>query len=376
MDTSAPVKERLGAPVVVGLGGALSLVHVWHAVGEKEDLLTFALGIGGPLVLAGGVLVGGVWLWNRDTDGRHALRIGAWSWLGAALVAGGAALLILYQQQYGVTMDEQLFVVINGASGGAFTGLIVGVYDVRQRRAETRATELTRQLTILNRVLRHDIRTNANIIQGNASLLTSDAVDTGEKADTIRRQATDLVELGEQARDIERVLIGEEADRDERELSSLVETCCEQVRRDHPSAEVDVSLPPRLTVAAHPLLDSAVANVVENAVEHSDKPTPRVAVESAVVSRAGAEFVELRIADNGPGIDETEVEVLERGYETDLEHSNGLGLWLVSWIVARSGGEVRFDENDPEGSVVTLRLRRGTDRAASTSESDAAGTAA
>ena len=376
MDTSALVKERLGVPIIIGLGGALSLVHVWHAVGEEEDLLTFALGIGGPLLLTGGVLVGGVWLWNRDTDGRHALRIGAWSWLGAALVAGGAALLILYQQQYGVTMDEQLFVVIDGASGGAFTGFIVGVYDVRQRQAEARATELTRQLTILNRVLRHDIRTNANIIQGNANLLTSDAVDTDEKADAIKRQATDLVELGEQARDIERVLIDGESDRDERDLSSLVETCCEQVRQDHPSAEVDVSLPPTLTVAAHPLLDSAVANVVENAVEHKDKPTPRVEIESAVVSRDGTDFVDLRIADNGPGIDEAEVEVLKRGYETDLEHTSGLGLWLVSWIVARSGGEVRFDENDPEGSVVTLRLRRGTDRVAPASESNAAGAAA
>lgn len=361
MDRPGRVKEHAGVALIVAIGGSLFLTHVWHAVGEDESLSTFLLGIVLPMVFAGSVVAGGAWLWHRGLSGEHTLRVSAWTATGGVLLAVAAVLVILYQQQYGVVMDEQVFVVVNGSSGGALLGFIVGVYDLRRRLVEVRAERLSQQMTVLNRVLRHDIRTNANVIQGNASLLPSESVDTAETADKIERQAADLVELGEQARNVERVLIDESADREERDLSSLVATCCEQVRRDYPSAEIDVSLPPALPVVGHRLLDSAVANVIENAVEHNDKETPRVTVESAVVSRAGTDYVELRVADNGPGIAENEVEVLKRGYETDLEHTSGLGLWLVSWIVATSGGEVRFDENDPAGSVVRLRLRHAED---------------
>ena len=44
--------------------------------------------------------------------------------------------------------------------------------------------------------------------------------------------------------------------------------------------------------------------------------------------------------------------------ETPLQHGSGLGFWLVHWIVTASGGELRFEENDPRGSVVTLCLER------------------
>lgn len=88
---------------------------------------------------------------------------------------------------------------------------------------------------------------------------------------------------------------------------------------------------------AHPLVDSAIGVVIENAIEHNDKRTPRVKIEMERTIRNGGDAVELRIADNGPGIHDSEFDVLERGYETDLEQTSGLGLWLVNWVVAKSG---------------------------------------
>lgn len=64
------------------------------------------------------------------------------------------------------------------------------------------------------------------------------------------------------------------------------------------------------------------------------------------------------MADNGPGIPECELGVLERGYETPLEHTSGLGLWLVNLIVRESDGDLLYAENDPRGSKITIRLQR------------------
>jgi hypothetical protein len=72
------------------------------------------------------------------------------------------------------------------------------------------------------------------------------------------------------------------------------------------------------------------------------------------------EDVVLRVADNGPSLPEEEIRVLERGHETVVEHTSGLGLWLANWIVTESGGEIAFESGDTGRSVVTIRLPRTT----------------
>ena len=105
------------------------------------------------------------------------------------------------------------------------------------------------------------------------------------------------------------------------------------------------------------MIDFAVANVVENAVEHNDSANPRITIETRPVTENGTEYTELRVADNGPGIPDSETAVLERGYETDLEHMSGLGLWTVHWILSNLEGKIRFEANEPRGSVVVLQLQ-------------------
>ena len=44
------------------------------------------------------------------------------------------------------------------------------------------------------------------------------------------------------------------------------------------------------------------------------------------------------------------------GEEPNLDAANGLGLWLVNWIVTDSGGTVQYEANDPRGNVVVVTL--------------------
>jgi sensor histidine kinase regulating citrate/malate metabolism len=73
------------------------------------------------------------------------------------------------------------------------------------------------------------------------------------------------------------------------------------------------------------------------------------------VERDGDAY-ELRVADEGPGFGEIDRAALARGEETQLEHSSGLGLWLVRWTVTSSGGTLSIEEREPRGTVVTVGL--------------------
>jgi signal transduction histidine kinase len=92
-----------------------------------------------------------------------------------------------------------------------------------------------------------------------------------------------------------------------------------------------------------------VQELVENANTHTDSEI-RV---SADPTDDG--FVDLRVADDGPGIARQERAVIEKGRETALEHGSGVGLWLVAWAVREYGGTVEFADRE-DGTTVVVRL--------------------
>jgi signal transduction histidine kinase len=216
------------------------------------------------------------------------------------------------------------------------------------------------RLKVANRVLRHNLRNRMNIVSGWADEVTdSDDPEIAAAGRRIVETAAELNKLGEQVR-----LLVETADAGSGAMQSVpvddhLTPLIERVRTDHPDARIEAAIEPGVTVtvpsARH--LTAAVGNLLDNAIEHNDTERPSVWITA---KRANDDaYVHIRVADDGPGIPETEREVLRKGTETPLEHGSGLGLWLVYWIATMSRGEVTFETNDPRGSVVTLALRSG-----------------
>jgi PAS domain S-box-containing protein len=217
--------------------------------------------------------------------------------------------------------------------------------DVTDRKLQVR------RLAVLNRVLRHDLRTDASVISGHAELLP----DT-EATETIRERALALAERGTAARRAQEAL-ADGTDRWPIDLPALLADELEAIR-----AETDVRVQADLadvTVSGSAALRTAIAELLENAVEHNDAddPTVRVTV-TAPSADADDRFAAVEIADDGPGFPEMERTVFEEASETPLQHSSGLGLWLARWVIADVGGEVSIEDRDPRGTVVRLRLPR------------------
>jgi two-component system OmpR family sensor kinase len=105
------------------------------------------------------------------------------------------------------------------------------------------------------------------------------------------------------------------------------------------------------------LLSLAVYNLIENALKFTSGGE---AVEVRALEDGKAIVVE--IADSGPGIPSEELskifEELYRGANARGIEGSGLGLALVQRIVEMHGGqiEVRSRQDDPRGTVFTLRL--------------------
>ena len=229
---------------------------------------------------------------------------------------------------------------------GEFRGSVGVLRDVTDRK------ERERRLTVLNRALRHDLRNSMHVIMANAELVTravSDAQTQG-KLDAIVDRAEGINSLSEKAREIEQTLANHEQTRKPIDLGELLATQVERFREQYPDATFETDLPAHAWVEATPLIDTAVENLIENSVEHTEQPRVQVSVSS------DEEAVTVTVADDGPGIPEKERRIVGQGSETPLDHASGLGLWLVTWITRDSGGEVVFEAPEDGGSLVRLVL--------------------
>lgn len=242
---------------------------------------------------------------------------------------------------------------------GTITGQMITLTDVTEEREREQRIEGQRErLEVINRVLRHDIRNNMTVILGNAEILL-DAKQCESHARRIKRKGEDIVELSEKARKLEDLARGNYGEKRDIDIADLTNQIVMDIEQEYPDAEIKLDRPGGAEAYVSSMIDSAIRNVVENAVEHNDQSTPQVSV-TVTQSTSESEDITIEVADNGSGLPDQEREVIETGTETALKHSLGLGLWLAKWVVTHSGGEISFSENSPQGTVLTIRLPSAT----------------
>lgn len=241
---------------------------------------------------------------------------------------------------------QQTIAPIN--KNGTVTAYVAIQTDISDR------IELEERLSVVNRILRHDIRSAVSVIRGNAELALNSHGDVDVMLETIRTEANRLHRIGENTRYVESVWGDAEKQTQVVDLAEIVPANAHGCRNEYPEAKVTFDVPDSAPVWAPKSLDEALSELCSNAVVHNDAEKARVAI--TVTYPPGEDEATIAVADNGPGIARAEVDPLEQGLESSLEHSSGLGLWVVHWIVEASGGELEFAENDPKGSIVRIRL--------------------
>lgn len=234
----------------------------------------------------------------------------------------------------------------------ASTDIIPG-YHLSVLRDVTEREERNQQLRVINTVLRHNLRNNMNVIQGNAVLIQGQTDEYDEETERIIRTSEKLLRTVDKAREITRFL-SDPPKQGVIDLVPMIETCVEAARNRHPEADISVEMPDTARVEATRWLDEGITELIENAIEFTDQPTPEV----LVTVRAEADTMVVEVADTGPGIPQMEIDLLTGRRETQpLYHGSGFGLWLVYQIVRQSRGDLSFRDNTPRGSVVSISLR-------------------
>jgi PAS domain S-box-containing protein len=248
--------------------------------------------------------------------------------------------------------DERVFG--RGATFPLVTdGERVGYAGIFIDLSERRRSEQT--VNVLNRVLRHNIRNDANVVGGVLSTVR-DAISGVERelVDRAIDRVERLLDRAETARDLHELLDRSPAALSPTDLCAVVETTVPPLVGDEATLHLDVPGDP-VRVLADDAVSRAVAALVENAVEYNDASDPAVWVD---VETTPTEAV-VTVADDGSGIEPERVDYLfGRREDSQLRHGQGLSLFFVDRLLEFYGGSVAYRPRDPTGCVFELRFRR------------------
>ncbi|PSQ09182.1 hypothetical protein BRC93_13505 [Halobacteriales archaeon QS_5_70_15] len=232
-------------------------------------------------------------------------------------------------------------------------------YTIALRNVTSRITRQQR-LEVLNRVLRHNLRNDMNVVLGQVELLQKSVDDPTlvGYTETIVRTARDLTRFSEEAREIDQLMATTDRNSRDVPLSPLVEELLASITADHPRTTYDYDVPSGVVFGgSEDLIRLALTKLVENAIQHNDTTEPCVEIRASY-DPDRTYPLSVSVLDNGPGIPDHERKAIVQGDESPLQHGSGLGLWVVRWIATRLGGEIDIKRREPRGTIVTLNLPR------------------
>jgi PAS domain-containing protein len=217
----------------------------------------------------------------------------------------------------------------------------------------TRARRRQQRLSVLDRVMRHNIRNSLSIVMGCAE----EIVETGEGeqtelARTIERESAQLVDLSETARTVERV-VGREKEQDHVGVATVLGGVHERLLDGPASPSIVIETPDDLLIETDPVVfEEVVFYAVRYLCTDLDEST---AIE--LVAADTDEWAEIAVVGEDISVPVHEQRAIENGRESPLEHTGYLDLWLVNWGVELLGGTLAFDEQIETGQTGAIVLR-------------------
>jgi PAS domain S-box-containing protein len=314
-------------------------------------------------------------IYALDSDLRFTLLNGATAALcdRPASDIRGSRVETVFGESHAEVLEAAVLDLADSGAGERVIGTVVDDTEGRQRRFQTTVATLgdtefegvacvsrditadrerESRLSVLDRVLRHNLRNKLMVMLAQAEEIRAqdDKAAINHSAETIERAGEELLELAETARDFSRTVDPEDDDT-VGPVDVGAHTChaVEETRMEFGSATFDADVPDSQWARAHDSFELAMTELLERAANAGES----VAVAVNMAEADGK--VEITVTHNGASLETVEREALNAGVESDLKHTIGLGLWFVRWMAINSGGTFAIHDSDP-GTRIELTL--------------------
>lgn len=234
-------------------------------------------------------------------------------------------------------------------------GLIYVLTTSSQRTLRRNNAVLERnreELSVLHRLLRHNLRNDLTLIRGEAERLQEHlGEENADACDAVITATDEIIEDADRAQAIRKLT---ERGRHQVDLTAVVSSVATAAGERMDGVRIHTSGPDTAPVVVNDLFDHALLELLTNAGVHvGERAEIDVTVEPDS-DRPGMTCLE--VSDDGPGLPEHVAAALRGEHHDQLVHLDGLGLWFAYLTVVESGGEFAIPEHE-NGTTIRMYLQ-------------------
>jgi len=200
----------------------------------------------------------------------------------------------------------------------------------------------------------HEFKNALATISGYAQMIRGEAApgDVRESADRILDQTRALTHVVTEFLRFAKPL---EISYETVPMLSLVERVAEELHEANPKCAVECQGAFQELPGDEALLRQALVNLTRNAAEAAlaGGHSPRVAISGTIEELGGRKWQRICVADNGPGIPESDLPKIFLPFYTTKSEGTGLGLAVVQKVALQHGGSIEA-RNRPGGGAEFL----------------------
>ena len=211
--------------------------------------------------------------------------------------------------------------------------------------------------------LAHDLKTPLTVIQGNADLISETELDEEQRlyAEYISSSSEQMQLYIRTLIDISRAATGYQLHMEDIDLPAYVEQLRGQIdalcQTKKIGLQVEIEHLPAVLPADKLLLERAIMNIVNNALDYSPQDSP------ILISMTGDKgSLTISVTDAGPGFSQEDLlHAEEQFYMADHSRSSnlhfGMGLFITKSIVQQHGGQLILSNSEKTGGAqVTISI--------------------
>ena len=235
----------------------------------------------------------------------------------------------------------------------SFENMVESLKESRRQLAES-YEKLSKQKSLaelgkFSLVIAHEFKNPLGIIKGALDVIKKENVTDEIKDKMIVYSQEEIKRLDNLIKEFLTIQKPQEPKIAECYLNELISNVIEKMKLRFPSVRFELAMEPeKFNVKTDVfIIERILINLVKNAIEASSDTVFIVCHEEKL-------FWEISIIDNGVGIDEDKIDRMFEPFFTTKKEGTGLGLVIVSQMVASLNGFIKVDNNKTRG--VTFKI--------------------
>lgn len=202
-------------------------------------------------------------------------------------------------------------------------------------------------LNVLNRVLRHNLKTSLNVIEGYAETIKSDSDYSQNRmaAGAISDRAQKMKKISNKITHIRNLI-------NEKNKPSNFEFCdIRKVVDKYENKNINLNLRDDYCdnkIKYGDLFIMAFKEAIDNLLESSESKV------NINVSKFKYNIMKIELSNKNCHYNEEAWDIVKNGKETKLKHTDGLDLWVLYWSITAMGGFVEYKKVNSTGSKFIL----------------------